>query len=157
MADARVMIGAAAEEVAAARIGAERLQTDAWQSYCPDLRRGAKFYEVKACGRSRNVIIYSVRLERDAVFAETHPLFYAVLSHRLSADALGSYANLRHTLHRTGELHVFPFSVVAAACARRPARILNPKYNANNGWCQRGYERGGWCLPLATLRDMASW
>lgn len=151
IADARPMLGAAAEEVAAARLGAERLFTDSRLDYCPDLARGAKRYEVKSCGRNRNVIIYLSRLERDAVFARDVPLFYVVISHRLRWDEAANYADLRARLGETATMHVFPFSVVAAACARRPARILNPTFRPELGMCQRGYERGGWCLPLAAL------
>jgi len=144
----RNLIGYMAEQHAAERLGAERLSTDGRAGYCPDLTKDGVKYEVKAVGKSREVIVYSMRLEKDRTYAETHPLVYVLVIH--SAVVPATAQEIRTRISRA-QVWCIPFCYVDAVCSRMRPRILNRNYKPTNGWCQRGYERGGYLIPASEL------
>lgn len=148
----RCVIGELAEQLAAEKLGAERLTTSSanGQKYCPDLRH-SRFgdMEVKAVGKSGGVIIYRVRLEKDRWYAQTHTFSYVLVIHKVLTPQ-PSMAEAR-LLMDWARIYVIPFSVVDAICVSVPPRILNKKYKPANGWCQRGYEMGGYIVRARAL------
>lgn len=146
----RNVIGELAEQLAADKLGAVRLSTGSGERYCPDLRHPQYGdMEVKAVGKSGGVIIYRVRLEKDRWYSATHTLSYVLVIHRVLTPQ-PSMAEAR-ALMEWAKIYVIPFSIVDAICVSVRPRILNKKYKPANGWCQRGYEMGGYMVRARAL------
>jgi hypothetical protein len=148
----RVVIGELAEQLAADRLGAERLNTGMGY-YCADLRHPQwGDMEVKAVGSSRSVTIYAFRLEKDREYAKAHPLSYVLVLHKVEIPQ-PSMLQAR-LLMEWAQVYVIPFSIVDAICVTVKPRVLSRKFldrHNRRGDCERGYEKGGYTLRAKSL------
>jgi hypothetical protein len=148
----RVVIGELAEQLAAEKLGATRLNTGG-DYYCPDLRH-PRFgdMEVKAVGSSGSVTIYSFRLDKDREYAAIHPLSYVLVLHKVQVPQPSMLqAGL---LMDWAKIYVIPFCVVDAICVTVRPRKLSRKFleeQNRRGDCQRGYEKGGYTIRARAL------
>jgi hypothetical protein len=148
----RVVIGELAEQLAADRLGAVRLNTGMGY-YCADLRH-PQFgdMEVKAVGASRSVTIYSFRLDKDREYAKTHALSHVLVLHKVAIPQ-PSMLQAR-LLMEWAKIYVIPFSIVDAICVTVKPRRLSRKFldaHCRRGDCERGYEKGGYTVRAKSL------
>jgi len=144
--------------------GVQLATTGAKGTYCPDVYReaDATYYESKSVGNNGNVIIYEMRIHKDAEFAATHELFYVAWRHNLalkvwrndfdSVDELRAALALRtlsHTRVRFRELFDYATTL--------PTRRLNTattKSGSRLGYGQKGYGIG-WTIPYSKLVELS--
>lgn len=154
----RCVIGELGEQIAAERLSAQRLHTGSHVTesnwYCPDLRNRVSDFEVKTCGLSNHIIIYYVRLLKDRAYSELRPLCYVVVKHFCSIPQ-PSALEARAIMLETARVFVIPFRYIDGICSTVTPRILNKKYKPSNGWCQRGYEKGGYYIPWKLIAPFA--
>jgi hypothetical protein len=157
----RALAGNFAEEILASALDVEVLKTDTRCPVCPDGKRGRLYYEFKASGVSKKeVVIYTHRMEKEAKFAQEHPLHYAVLEY----DADFTHADNCRKLYDVMVEGATRILVVTVETMHKfiegqdltPVQ-LKPGQEATAGWHKNGYERGYYRVPLSKLRPLCTW
>ena len=127
----RVAIGKYFEDRSAIYLKGRICLDQANCDYCPDVRvmigRIPHFWEVKAVGRSNQIMVYKDRLEKDCKFVSMgNRLEYFIWSHRVKVHDGITYKELIDKLNR-GEkrLYSIPFTQLRHVLEGKPLRKLN--------------------------------
>lgn len=149
-ADARVVLGDAAEQVLASLTGATRHATDR-TSICPDLSHpGHRYLECKALRHGGELIVFKHRLDRDRRLVRDTggSLVYCLVVHAARFEGAGTRAVLRRRLVQTVDrVLVIPLAKLRAACRRRRSVMLQYRPNHDAREC--------WRLPWRALLALA--
>jgi hypothetical protein len=129
----RTVLGKLAEDLTAHFFNGRRYKTDVRCTYCPDVSADGKFYESKACGRSKTTFIYAGRLQKDRDFVLAgNELFYVIWHHTANTKDARTVAELRVlALQSLQAVYVVPFAVVDGLCLAVPEEPLNSAYGHN--------------------------
>lgn len=150
----RTVIGNFFEDATAQHVNGARHRTDSRCDYCPDVSNSDSFYEVKAVGRSKQVLIYRGRLQKDLIFASTHKLFYCIWHHSVLTTELETVLELKRSLLNSNPIaYVVPFSEVYRVCKSIEVTPLNSKYGGSNSRAQYG---SGYRVPISKFKDFRS-
>lgn len=124
----RVEVGNFFEEATKVVFGARR-HINQVGKYCPDLSFGSKhFLEVKAVGKSRELILFRKRLERDKEMCENEKakLTYVCWWYNASVFTHQTRMSLRRALAQGVFLVMsLPFRNLYEQCGRQPFRLLD--------------------------------
>lgn len=165
---ARNVLGDFYEEATASLLGAIRLRTSSNHKVCPDLqyRQGKRiFFESKSVGKTRHVIIYQNRWEKDQRWINRHRArhYYCIWTHRLSVPGTDiTISRLHATLpDHTHCLYLIPTVVLKELITQLPLRVLNTAYiqSGPNTGKRLGYGSKsscngiGWSIPISQIEQ----
>lgn len=176
---ARNVIGDFYEEATANITGAHRLRTSSNHHVCPDLRyrhhrypdkgkRSRIFFESKAVGNTRHVIIYENRWSKDHQWLRKHKakLYYCIWSNCHTLGTTPTISGIHKALaHHTLSLFIIPTTgstSLATLLPALPLRVLNTAYiqsgpNAGRrlGYgCKSSSVGVGWSVPLKQIAQL---
>lgn len=87
------------------------------------------FFETKAVGLTRQVLIYTGRLDKDRDFAEKHSLWYCIWHHRVRTKNYQTVEELEVAIRSNIKaLYVVPFSAISDICKDLWPEPLNTAY-----------------------------
>lgn len=159
-AEIRNWVGDFCEELTAVVTGARRISTDGTRSICPDLHWfDNTFIESKGVGKTKHVIVYRVRMDRDIEFVQAgHDLWYFIWHHKARCYEVGDMDGLHRVLLEEMKcLYVVPFAEMVRATEGIALRVLNTSYTKNGrhrlGYGQKGYG-DGWSIGLHILQKI---
>lgn len=148
---ARTVLGDFAEELTARLTRGRRYRTDSRADYCPDVFAFGTYFECKSAGRSNQTFVYAGRLEKDAAFAETRPLFYVVWHHAANTLIAADDRELKTLfLASLKAIYVVPFAEVRRLALESELTPLNSKYGHSDSNPTYG---AGYRIPVSRLRS----
>lgn len=148
----RNVIGDLAERTIEALLGGRRHKDDSQCDYCPDVSvmspAGRVYVECKSVGQSNQAFIYSGRLEKDFLFAESRLLFYGILSHRMATKDYRYVSHIqREFFLHLDAFYLVPFLEIAKLCQKEE------NLNSNYGGTDRKIYGRGFRFPLKAVED----
>lgn len=106
-----------------------RHRTDSRCDYCPDVSSDAGYFEVKAVGLSKQMLVYAGRLEKDFEFCKSKNLWYYVWSHNVATNRVRTVAELKKMLSVSIlASYVVPFMELYRICKESSITKMNSAY-----------------------------
>jgi hypothetical protein len=141
----RSFVGDFVEEMTVAAFGGTRLKTDSRADICPDIKLGDNLYlECKSIGRTKDIIVYLSRLEKDLEFVRRgNRIFYVLWNHDYKmVDGL-TLGGLRDGVAQSFKsVSIIDLATLAPLLKATPVKTLNASLDKRSGYGSYGYTDG---------------